>query len=105
MRPTTLDRWVIDLADGKVRESSPPKAAEDEGVLMGLVYNAATDRSDPVILDAATLETAAAIHLPRRVPFGFTRQLDPGRPLALGRVLYRSAAAEASLTVSGNVNV
>ncbi|MBV8993875.1 MAG: carotenoid oxygenase family protein [Pseudonocardiales bacterium] len=137
--PTTLDRWVIDLADGKIRETrlddhpqefpraddrlvghqyrygyamqtslaggdagdsvlkhdlrrglttarrlgahqrvgefvfvpATAQAAEDEGVLMGFVYNAATDRSDLVILDAATLETVAAIHLPHRVPFGF----------------------------------
>jgi carotenoid cleavage oxygenase len=136
---TTLDRWVIDLADGKIRETrlddhpqefpriddrlvgrryrygyvmqtSPAggdagdsllkhdlrggistarrldayqrvgefvfvptaaQAAEDEGVLMGFVYDAATDRSDLVMLDAATLETVAAIHLPHRVPFGF----------------------------------
>jgi carotenoid cleavage dioxygenase len=47
------------------------QAAEDEGVLMGFVYKAVTGRSDLVILDAATLETVAAIHLPHRVPFGF----------------------------------
>jgi hypothetical protein len=29
---------------------------------MGYVYNAATDRSDLLLLDARTLETAAAIH-------------------------------------------
>ncbi|HJT03665.1 MAG TPA: carotenoid oxygenase family protein [Pseudonocardiaceae bacterium] len=137
--PTTLDRWVIDLADGKVRETrlddhpqefpraddrlaghpyrygyamqtsdaggdagdsvlkhdlrrgittarrlgthqrvgefvfvpAAAQAAEDEGVLMGFIYDVATNRSDLVILDAATLETVAAIHLPHRVPFGF----------------------------------
>ena len=46
-------------------------AAEDDGVLMGFVYDAATERSDLMILDAATLETVAAIHLPDRVPHGF----------------------------------
>jgi carotenoid cleavage dioxygenase-like enzyme len=44
-----------------------------EGWLMAFTYNAATDRSDLVILDAADLKAPpiAAIHLPRRVPLGF----------------------------------
>ncbi|MEU4251146.1 carotenoid oxygenase family protein [Amycolatopsis sp. NPDC026612] len=46
-------------------------AAEDEGVLMGFVFDPATQRSDLTILDAGTLETVAAIHLPDRVPHGF----------------------------------
>jgi carotenoid cleavage dioxygenase len=46
-------------------------AAEDDGVLMGFVYDGGTDRSDLVILDAAILETIGAVHLPHRVPFGF----------------------------------
>jgi carotenoid cleavage oxygenase len=37
---------------------------------MGFVYDASTDRSDLTILDAASLETIAAIHLPDRVPYG-----------------------------------
>ena len=40
-------------------------------MLIGFVCDADTDRSDLVILDAASLETIAAIHLPARVPFGF----------------------------------
>jgi carotenoid cleavage dioxygenase len=136
----TLDRWTVDLADGKVRESrlddhpqefprvdervvgrphrygyavqtrpgtgadaagtilkhdlargqvsnrtfgphhrasefvfvpNAPDAAEDDGVLMGFVYDVTTDRSDLAILDAQTLETVAAVHLPARVPNGF----------------------------------
>ncbi|WP_028936637.1 carotenoid oxygenase family protein [Pseudonocardia spinosispora] len=136
----TLDRWTVDLADGKVRESrlddrpqefprvderlvglrhrygyamqtmagtganagdailkhdlvngrtearqlgaqrrgsefvfvpSGPDAGEDDGVLMGFVYDTATDRSDLTILDAATMETVGAVHLPSRVPNGF----------------------------------
>ncbi|QIS13417.1 carotenoid oxygenase [Nocardia arthritidis] len=133
----SLDRWIVDLADGKVRQTrlddrpqefpriderlvgrryrygyatgvtegvapdsvllkhdlrggtavksfgegkhlgefvfqpSAPDAAEDDGVLMGYVYDATTDRSDLAILDAATLETVASIHLPHRVPAGF----------------------------------
>jgi carotenoid cleavage oxygenase len=137
----TLDRWTIDLADGKVRESrindrpvefprvderlvgkrhrygyaptlvestspvfmdevlikqdfvgdttqsrsfgagkavgefvfhpSSPEAAEDEGVLMGFVYDQVTDRSELAILDAQTLQSVASIQLPHRVPVGF----------------------------------
>ncbi|MFY9808046.1 MAG: carotenoid oxygenase family protein [Pseudonocardiaceae bacterium] len=137
--PTTLDRWTVDLADGKVRETrlddhpqeypriddrlvgrphrygyaiqtdgtgaeagcsvlkhdlrrgqttarslgaqqrvgefvfvpSSPQAPEDDGVLMGFVYDASADRSDLTILDAGSLETIAAVHLPARVPYGF----------------------------------
>jgi carotenoid cleavage dioxygenase len=38
---------------------------------MGFVYDATADRSDLTILDAASLETIAVVHLPVRVPFGF----------------------------------
>ncbi|MEV6280337.1 carotenoid oxygenase family protein [Nocardia sp. NPDC051832] len=42
------------------------------GYLMTYVYDASTDRSDLVILDADDLSApVAAIHLPQRVPFGF----------------------------------
>lgn len=54
-----------------VFEPHAADAGEDDGVLMGLVYDAATDRSDLVMLDAGTLDTVAAIHLPTRVPHGF----------------------------------
>jgi carotenoid cleavage dioxygenase len=136
--PPTLDRWTVDLADGKVRESrfddrgqefprvderrvgkrhrygyapavgdrpdgadtllkhdlvqgstqtrsfgaekslgefvfqpSSRDAAEDDGVLMGYVYDRATDRSELAILDAQTLHDIASIKLPHRVPAGF----------------------------------
>jgi carotenoid cleavage oxygenase len=135
--PPTLERWTVDLADGKVRESrfddrgqefprvderlvgkrhrygyapafgegaagdsllkhdfvrggtmsrlfgadkslgeflfqpSSPDAAEDEGVLMGYVYDRPSDRSELAILDAQTLEGIASIKLPHRVPAGF----------------------------------
>ncbi|WP_328616087.1 carotenoid oxygenase family protein [Amycolatopsis sp. NBC_00355] len=46
-------------------------AAEDDGVLAGFVHDAATERSELTLLDAGTLETVAAIHLPDRVPIGF----------------------------------
>nr|WP_042182751.1 carotenoid oxygenase family protein [Kibdelosporangium sp. MJ126-NF4]CEL15186.1 Carotenoid oxygenase [Kibdelosporangium sp. MJ126-NF4]CTQ93218.1 Carotenoid oxygenase [Kibdelosporangium sp. MJ126-NF4] len=46
-------------------------SAEDDGVLMGYVHNELQDSSDLVVLDAATLETTATVHLPCRVPVGF----------------------------------
>ena len=46
-------------------------AAEDDGVLIGYVYDGDRDASDLLFLDAGTLETAAAVHLPARVPYGF----------------------------------
>ncbi|WP_193046652.1 carotenoid oxygenase family protein [Mycolicibacterium baixiangningiae] len=136
--PPTLDRWTVDLADGKVREAriddraqefprvderlvgkrsrygyapavgdratgsdvlikhdlavgetltrsfgegkalgefifhpSSPDAAEDDGVLMGYVYDRTVGRSALAILDAQTLEDVATIGLPHRVPAGF----------------------------------
>ncbi len=48
-----------------------PDAGEDDGVLMGYVYDATIGRSDLAILDAGTLDTVATVHLPVRVPHGF----------------------------------
>ena len=50
---------------------SGPDADEDDGVVMGFVYDRAENRSDLVLLDAATLETTATVHIPVRVPHGF----------------------------------
>jgi carotenoid cleavage dioxygenase len=50
---------------------SSPDAAEDDGVLMGYVYDTDRDASDLVLLDAGTLDTVAEVHLPVRVPYGF----------------------------------
>ncbi|MGH9137361.1 MAG: carotenoid oxygenase family protein [Acidimicrobiales bacterium] len=46
-------------------------ATEDEGVLMGFVHNEGTGRTDLVLVDAATLDDVATVHLPTRVPYGF----------------------------------
>jgi carotenoid cleavage oxygenase len=48
-------------------------ATEDDGWLLSLVYDAATDRSDLVVLHAQdfTGDPVAVVHLPQRVPFGF----------------------------------
>jgi carotenoid cleavage dioxygenase len=50
-----------------------PEAGEDEGYLLSLVYDAARDASDLVILDATefTGPEVARVHLPQRVPYGF----------------------------------
>jgi carotenoid cleavage dioxygenase len=50
---------------------SSADAAEDDGVVMGFVYDQSTDRSDLVLLDGQTMETVATVHLPARVPHGF----------------------------------
>lgn len=46
---------------------------EDEGWVLSVVYDATTDRSDLVILDATSFAgpPVATVHLPARVPFGF----------------------------------
>ncbi len=46
-------------------------AAEDEGVLMGFVHDGDSGCTNLELLDAGTLETAATVHLPTRVPAGF----------------------------------
>lgn len=136
--PPTLDRWTVDLVDGKVRESriddrpqefprvdervigkrhrygytptfgehntdggtllkhdfvggntqkrsfgarkslgefvfhpSSVDADEDDGVLMGYIYDHDTDRSELAIVDAQTLQDVASVKLPHRVPAGF----------------------------------
>jgi carotenoid cleavage dioxygenase len=48
-------------------------AAEDDGWLMSLVHDAATDRSELVLLPAAdpSAEPVARVELPARVPLGF----------------------------------
>lgn len=53
--------------------SRPNSSSEDDGWLLTMVYDAATDKSDLVILDAAnvTSEPEAIVHLPARVPNGF----------------------------------
>ena len=48
-----------------------PGSAEDDGVLLGFVQDAANSRTDLVVLDAQTLADVAAVHLPVRVPAGF----------------------------------
>lgn len=48
-------------------------AGEDDGWVMGFVYDDRSDTSDLVVLDASApdAEPVARVHLPRRVPHGF----------------------------------
>jgi carotenoid cleavage dioxygenase len=48
-------------------------AAEDEGWVLSVVYDAGRDGSDLVILDATDFggRPVATVGLPQRVPFGF----------------------------------
>jgi carotenoid cleavage dioxygenase len=48
----------------------PAGPGEDDGYLVTFVYDAASDRSDLVVLDASDMSEVAAVHLPVRVPYG-----------------------------------
>ncbi len=50
---------------------NPGAAAEDDGILMGYGHHLGRDEGQLLMLDAATLETVATVHLPQRVPMGF----------------------------------
>ncbi len=67
----TLEPLFVPRSADDVASSDP--TAEDDGWVMSYVYDAATDRSDVVILDAQdfTGDPVATVHLPGRVPFGF----------------------------------
>jgi carotenoid cleavage dioxygenase len=63
---------------GKGRQSGEPVFAprpggkgEDDGWLLTFVYDAATEKSEMLVLDAATMKQEARVLLPRRVPHGF----------------------------------
>jgi carotenoid cleavage dioxygenase len=62
---------ITNEADEFLFVPAGPDAGEDEGILMGFVYDRDTDRSTLLLLDAGTLETVATAHLPVRVPHGF----------------------------------
>ncbi|HEX6151074.1 carotenoid oxygenase family protein [Nocardioides sp.] len=50
---------------------APDGTTEGDGVLMGYVHDRAEGRSHLRLLDAASLEDVASVHLPGRVPAGF----------------------------------
>jgi carotenoid cleavage oxygenase len=49
----------------------PAGRSEDDGLLMGYGYHRGRDEGQLLLLDAATLESVATVHLPQRVPMGF----------------------------------
>ena len=87
-----LERGTVeahDLGPGRVVGEvvfvpDAPDAGEDEGWLLGYVHDAATDRTDLVVLDAASMADGpvAVVHLPVRVPAGFHGSWIPDRALA-----------------------
>ena len=84
-RGGSLIRYDLSTGKSTVREfgngmpnefafvSAGPDAGEDEGWLMGFVYDHGRDASDLMILNAQDIggEAAARIKLPKRVPQGF----------------------------------
>lgn len=69
---TQTRRLGVGLEAGElVFVPSAADAPEDDGVLMGYVTDRSTERSTLRLLDAATLDDVATVHLPGRVPAGF----------------------------------
>jgi carotenoid cleavage dioxygenase len=69
-------RQVLDLGRGRLPSEAAPASAgpgEDEGYLLSIVYDAARDGSDFVVIDAKDPEKGpvASVRLPQRVPYGF----------------------------------
>jgi len=81
---------ALDLGPGRsgselVFVPADDTAGEDEGWLVGFVYDMARDASDLVILDAHDFggTPVASVHLPTRVPQGFHGNWVPDRALDL----------------------
>jgi carotenoid cleavage oxygenase len=80
---------VHDLGAGRVGgefaflPADDATSGEDEGWLMGYVYDRSTDTSDLVVLDAHDFgaDPVATVKLPRRVPAGFHGNWIPDRAL------------------------
>jgi beta,beta-carotene 9',10'-dioxygenase len=54
--------------------ATPEAAAEDEGVLLSIVFDSARGNSFLLVLDAASLEELARAEVPHHIPFGFHGQ-------------------------------
>jgi carotenoid cleavage dioxygenase-like enzyme len=54
--------------------AAPDARAENEGVLLSVVFNAAQGTSFMVVLDAQTLDELARAEVPHHIPFGFHGQ-------------------------------
>ncbi|MDZ7678323.1 MAG: carotenoid oxygenase family protein [Acidimicrobiales bacterium] len=81
-----LIKWDLDKGDATLHPAGdgrfpsegvfvadPDGTAEDDGWVLSVVYDAATDRSDVIVVDARDFDGSpvATVHLPVRVPFGF----------------------------------
>jgi carotenoid cleavage dioxygenase-like enzyme len=92
---TFVDRIVkVDVIDGAklgweaadcypgepVFVARPGAEAEDDGVLLSVVLDAAASTSFLLILDAATLDEVARARVPHHIPFGFHGQFERARP-------------------------
>lgn len=69
---TTTEHGYGNVVAGEVVPAADPAdPSEDGGWLLTFAHDLDADESAVVVLDAATLEETARVHLPRRVPFGF----------------------------------
>ncbi len=72
---------ACDLGNGNTGDPffvpDPDGTNEDDGWLLSVVHDAATDESTLEILNGADMSRQATVHLPRRVPFGFHSQWVP----------------------------
>jgi carotenoid cleavage dioxygenase-like enzyme len=54
--------------------AAPDAAREDDGVVLSVVLDGATERSCLLVLDAATFAELARAEVPHAIPFGFHGQ-------------------------------
>ena len=76
VKPATVEEHSFGVGAGPgefVFVPAESGTSEDDGWLMGFVYDAATDTSSFQIVDAHDFAAApvAVVKLPRRVPYGF----------------------------------
>lgn len=69
-RTTTRDLGTDNYPGEFVFVPNDPGAGEDDGVLMGLLHRP-DGTTELRLLDAATLDDVATVHLPVRIPLGF----------------------------------
>lgn len=77
---STVHDFKVGLPSEFVHVAGEGATGEDDGWLIGFVYDRARDASDLMILDAQTMESkpVARIQLPKRVPQGFHGNWMPG---------------------------
>jgi beta,beta-carotene 9',10'-dioxygenase len=73
VRDGSSRRWEQEgcFAGEPVFVAAPAADAEDEGVILSVVLDTATERSFLLVLDASSFEELARAEAPQRVPFGF----------------------------------